>query len=84
MKELLKVLERYSSNWQTNNDVTLELKYMANFVEFQMKARFTKVFMQNNSNLQATGRVMEVEVMAELSKVFGVSMQVGRILYANL
>lgn len=57
---------------------------MANFVEFQMKARFTKVFLQNNSNLQPSGRVMEVEVMAELQKVFGVSMQVGRVLYANI
>lgn len=64
--------------------MTLELKYMANFIEFQMRARYSRTFFENNSKLQPSGRLLEVEIMSELSKIFGVSMQVGRAIYGQL
>ena len=57
---------------------------MANFLEFQAKSRYTKSFLVNNSKLQADKRLMEIELMSELSKMFGISMQIGRIVFNQL
>jgi hypothetical protein len=75
-------LEKYSSQYES--DCTLELKFMANFLEFQAKSRYTKSFLVNNSKLQADKRLMEIELMSELSKMFGISMQIGRIVFNQL
>lgn len=42
VRDLLKSLELYSASY--DSDIQLELKYMANFVEFQMNNRNTKTF----------------------------------------
>lgn len=65
-------------------DCTFELKYIANFVEFKAKSRNTKTFLMSNSSFKAGQRLMEVEVMSELSKIFGVSMQIANTIYKSL
>lgn len=65
-------------------DCTLEIKYMANFIEYRMQNKNTKVFFVNNSKLKSDVRLMEVEIMSELNKTFGFSMQIGNTLYKKL
>ena len=39
VKDLILLLEKYSSS--NTSDFTLELKYMANYIEYRMKNRYT-------------------------------------------
>lgn len=81
-KDVIMFLDKYC---RTNNlDCTLEIKYMANFIEFRIKSKNTKVFFENNSKLKSGTRLMEVEIMSELNKTFGFSMQIGNTIYKKL
>ncbi len=78
MKFLEKHLQTYSQ------DCILELKYIANFIEFKMKNRNTKMFFENNSKLRPNTRLMEIEIMTELNKAFGVPLSIGTTIFKKL
>ena len=65
-------------------DCTLELKYIANFIEFKMKNTNTKLFFDLNTKLRSGSRLLEVEVMSELNKAFNIPLQVGNTIYKRL
>lgn len=49
-REMISFLDKHLTT--NNRDFMLELKYMANFLEFQMQNRNTKMFFENNSSLK--------------------------------
>ena len=82
VKEVLKFLEKHLLTYA--QDCTLELKYIANFIEFKMKNRNTKIFFENNSKLRPNVRLMEIEIMTELNKAFDVPLQIGSTIFKKL
>jgi len=81
-KELLIFLEKHLLTY--SQDCVLELKYIANFIEFKMKNRNTKSFFENNSRLRPNTRLMEIEIMTELNKAFGVPLTIGTRIFKKL
>jgi hypothetical protein len=81
-KELLTFLEKHLRTY--SQDCILELKYIANFIEFKMKNRNTKNFFENNSKLRPNTRLMEIEIMTELNKAFGVPLSIGSTIFKKL
>jgi hypothetical protein len=81
-KELLTFLEKHLRTY--SQDCILELKYIANFIEFKMKNRNTKMFFENNSKLRPNTRLMEIEIMTELNKAFGVPLSIGSTIFKKL
>ena len=57
---------------------------MANFIEFKVKNRNTKSFFENNSSLKSGVRVMEVEFMSEINKLFSISLSVANVVYKHI
>ena len=57
---------------------------MANFIEFRMQIKNSKLFFENNSKLKSYTRLMEVEIISELDKTFGFSMQIAKTIYKKL
>jgi|LauGreDrversion4_2_1035121.scaffolds.fasta_scaffold284749_1 hypothetical protein len=49
-----------------------------------MLNRNTRQFFENNSKLRNGSRLMEVEVMSELNKLFSISMSMGNAIYKKL
>lgn len=78
-KDIITFLDKFCKSNST--DCTFDLKYIANFIEFQVKNRNTKQFLMSNSTLKSGQRLLEVEVMTELNKAFGISMKVGNTIY---
>lgn len=72
VRDTIAFLDKYIQPNKT--DYLLELRYMANFIEFKMQQSNTVTFFENNSNLKSGARLMEVAVMTELNKTFGVPM----------
>ena len=82
-KDILKFCERYCSRSNTSN-YTLEVKWIANVIEFQKRNRNTKQYFETSTKMKAGARLMEVELMSELQRNFGISMQAGRQIYKAL
>ena len=61
VKAVIKMLEKHSKVYA--RDFKLELKYMANFLEFRLKARSTRVFFENNSTLRSDQKLLEIDVL---------------------
>lgn len=81
-KDIMKFLEKHLRTY--SQDCILELKYIANFIEFKMKNRNTKMFFENNSKLRPNTRLMEIEIMTELNKAFGVPLSIGSTIFKKL
>ena len=81
-KDVLAFLEKHLLTY--SQDCILELKYIANFIEFKMKNRNTKMFFENNSKLRPNTRLMEIEIMNELNKAFGVPLSIGTTIFKKI
>jgi len=81
-QDIIKFLEKYLRTY--SNDCTLELKYIANFIEFKMKNRNTKTYFENNCNLRSNIRIMENDIMFELNKCFGLPLLIGSTIYKKI
>ncbi|CDW83096.1 cysteine protease family c02 [Stylonychia lemnae] len=80
VKDLIDFLQKHTPD-TFKTDCTLELRYIANLIEFQFKSRFTKQYLLNNTNLRDQLRILEVEVLTEFQKAFKISMEIGRLIF---
>lgn len=82
-KDLLKFLETYSKKFAFN--CILDLKYIANFLEFKAQNRSTRSFLQQNSSKFKIGeRLKEIDCMTELNGLFGISSTAGGTIFKKL
>jgi hypothetical protein len=75
---VIKFLEKYSRVYA--QDFSLELKYMANFLEFKL-TRPTRTFFESNSTLRANQRLLEIDVMNTLNKCFDLPLSIGTTIF---
>jgi len=78
---VIKFLEKYSRVYA--QDFSLELKYMANFLEFKL-TRPTRTFFESNSTLRANQRLLEIDVMNTLNKCFDLPLSIGTTIFNQL
>jgi hypothetical protein len=62
-------------------DIVLELKYIANILEFRKRNKNTRQYFELNTQLKPTSRLKEIDVVSELSSNFGISPALGPVLY---
>lgn len=65
-------------------DVTFELKYISNFIEFKGKSANSKSYLVSTCGLPAEERLLEANVITSLSRAFGVSAQVAAAIYQRV
>lgn len=65
-------------------DVTFDLKYICNFIEFKERSKNSKSYLVSTCGLPAEERLLEANVITSLSRAFGVSAQVAAAIYHRI
>ena len=82
MKSVIKLLEKHSKVYA--RDFKLEIKYIANFLEFRLKNRSTRTFFETNSTLRSDVKLLEIDVLTQLNRCFDISVSIGPTIYRSM
>lgn len=83
MKDVIILFDKHLKS--NSSDCSLELRYIANFIEFKANNKNTRGFVESNSKLRGNGaKLLEVEVMSELNKMFLIPVSAANIIYKKL